>query len=337
MVWDDGPVQIADWLSERFPAAPAGPVDAATSGSDARSAVPVEELDEVRADLEHAAADTLATLRDHLDPTSLPLRLHKGRLADLERCERSAVARAEVVERASGWAVLRGTALDHYVAHQLVAGRVREPVADLRSMLDAAADHETLDALDGMDEPSAHEVLAPLASAVADAWSGVDPAWMPRVQSGAALALAEGAMTCRGVLDVELGGPGTGRPGVLFELKSAEPSGGHPHEVYLYALLVSLRDRCAPSVAARWYPGGGPVALEVTVGMLHAASARLAAGLRRWAELQAGDTPVERPGGWCSWCPDRDGCPSSTAAGHDLGEHDPADHDPADHGGGADG
>ena len=312
-VWDDVAVQIADWLSERFPD---GDVGAAVG------AVPVDELDEVRADLEHAAAEALAAVGADLDPSAVPLRLHKGRLADLERCERSAVARSTNVDRASGPAVLGGTALDHYVAHQLVAGRVREPVSDLRSMLEATGDHDTLDALDGLDEAIARSTLAPLAGAVADAWSGVGPAWMPRVQTGAALTLAGGAFTCRGVLDVELGGPGTGRPGVLFEVKSAEQTSAHPHEVYLYALLVSLRDRCAPAVVARWYPGGDPVALEVTVGVLHAASARLAAGLRRWAELQAGDTPAERAGGWCSWCPDRGGCPSSAAAELVGADHD---------------
>jgi hypothetical protein len=89
----------------------------------------------------------------------------------------------------------------------------------------------------------------------------------------------------------------------------------HPHEVYLYALLVALRDRAVPAVVARWYPGADPVGLPVTLGVLEAAAARLAAGTRQWAELLSGAVPDERAGGWCGWCPDRAECPSASVDG----------------------
>jgi hypothetical protein len=274
-------------------------------------AVSSDELEELRQDLEHAAQLALASAGAHLRAEHLPLRLPKGRLADLERCERTAVARSRSDDApALGAAALRGTALDHFVAHQLVAGRVREPVADLVSMLEAWGDWDSLAALDELGE-QAGATLAPLAAAVAEEWAGIDPAWAPRTQVRATLSLADGACSCAGVVDVELGGPGTGRPAVLIEVKSGGVAVAHPHEAYLYGLLVALRDRCAPAVVARWYPGADPVGLPVTLGVLEAAAARLRAGMQRWAELVTGDVPDERAGAWCAWCPDRAVCPSA--------------------------
>ena len=217
--------------------------------------------------------------------------------------------------QAPGAAALRGTALDQFVTHQLVAGRVREPLSDLTSMLTVSADQDSLDALREMGHETATELLDPLAASVATAWAGIDARWAPRSQSRASLLLAEGACNCSGVVDVELGGAGTGLPGVVIEVKSGSVASAHPHEVYLYALLVALRDRAAPAVVARWYPGADPVGLPVTLGVLEAAAARLAAGTRQWAELLAGSVPDERAGGWCGWCPDREVCPSASVDG----------------------
>jgi hypothetical protein len=287
---------VSDWLE---------------SLSDERLVAP-DEIAALRHDLELAASDALAAVGTDLDGDQRPLRLPKGRLADLARCERSALARHRLPEQGPpGDAALLGSALDLFVAHQLVVGRVREPLADLVAMLDAAADHDALDAVAQVDASRLESELAPLATAVAAGWSGIDPGWAPRTQSRATAVLAGGDVVCAGVLDVELGGPGTGRPGAVVEVKSGEPSSTHPHEVYLYALLVSLRDRAAPAVVARWHPGGDPAALTVTLGVLEAAAARLIQGIRTWAALLSGAVPDERPGGWCAWCPDRPRCPSA--------------------------
>lgn len=274
--------------------------------------VAADEIAALRQDLEDVAAEVLAAVGPELDSDRRPLRLPKGRLADLARCERSAVARHRAPEVGPpGEAALLGSALDLFVAHQLVVGRVREPLADLVAMLEAAADHDALDAVAQLDAGRLEAELAPLAAAVAADWSGIGADWAPRTQSRATAVLAGGDVLCAGVLDVELGGAHTGRPGVVVEVKSGEPSPGHPHEVYLYALLVALRDRSAPAVVARWHPGGDPAALTVTLGVLEAAAARLAQGIRTWAELMSGGVPDERPGGWCTWCPDRLPCPSA--------------------------
>ncbi|MFM7061991.1 MAG: hypothetical protein ACKO04_00650 [Actinomycetes bacterium] len=268
----------------------------------------VELLDEVRADLE-ATARWCAS---ELPPDAVPLRLPKSRLADLGRCERLALARFErpALDDEMTGARFRGMALDRLVVHQLVAGRLLDPLAELRGALAAEGEWAALDHLDAMDDVEAQAVLWPLVGAVTDAWSAIDPSWVPRTQAPAMLSLADGAVVCSGVLDVELGGPVADRPGAVVEVKSGRPSAAHADEVYLYALVVALRDRTPPSQVARWYPGGGPVGLPVTSAVLETAARRLGDGIEQWASLRAGRPAQERPGWWCRFCPDAADCPS---------------------------
>lgn len=276
------------------------------------------ELTALRHDLEESAAMSLRAVQHHLPPDLFPIRMPKSRLAHLQQCQRSALAHFDDPARdLTGVATLRGTALDHFVAHQLVAGRVREPVADLGSMLSAVADRDSLAALEGLGPHEAAELLDPLAASVADSWTGIDPAWVPRVESRASVVLADRRCVCSGVIDVEFGGATTDRPSVLVEVKSGRAAAAHQDEIYLYALLVALRDGVAPGVVARWYPGADPTGLTVTLGVLEAAARRLSDGVRRWLELLAGDTPTESPGAWCTWCPDRSACPSAATGADD--------------------
>lgn len=305
-VWEDVAMSIESWL-RTVPDEPS---------------VAAEELQALHQQLTESVAASWRAVEGHIDPDLVPVRLPKTRLAELEQCERLACARLSgSAGAAAGTAVLRGTALDQFVAHQLVAGRVREPAADLASMLAAAGDLASLELLEGLPEHIAKELLDPLTAAVADSWSGIDASWAPRVQSSASVVLAERRCITSGLVDVELGGPATTRPTVLVELKSGRPAATHQYEVYLYALLVALRDGRAPVAAARWYPGGEPASVSVTTGVLDAAVARLAAGFERLLVLLAGTTPAERPGPWCSWCPDAAECPSA-AAGHAGGDDD---------------
>jgi hypothetical protein len=301
-VWDDVAMSVDAWLQT----APVG------------APIPDDELTALRHDLEDSVASSLRAVHDHLHPDLFPIRMPKSRLAHLQRCPRSALAHFDEPDRdLTGVAALRGTALDHFVAHQLVAGRVREPVADLASMLIAAGDHASLEVLRALDPVEAAELLDPLAAAVAESWAGIDPSWAPRVQSRASVVLAERRCICSGDVDVELGGPTTSRPGVLVEVKSGRAAATHQDEVYLYALLVALRDGVAPGLAARWYPGAPPSGLPVTLGVLEAAFGRLEDSVRHWLGLLAGDTPRESPGAWCSWCPDRSVCPSAATGADD--------------------
>ena len=59
--------------------------------------------------------------------------------------------------------------------------------------------------------------------------------------------LAGGAVTVTGRLDVLLGGPPTGRPGVVVEVKGGRWYDGMRADGHLYALLVALRDGVVPA------------------------------------------------------------------------------------------
>src|SRR5690606_41910265 len=104
-------------------------------------------------ELEAVAARAVALL-DEAGPRDGPagapsLRLPKARLAALGRCERSAVALADGEDGgAVSTAVLLGVAHDRFVIHQLHAGRVREPLEDLRAMLLADGGSERRDPRD---------------------------------------------------------------------------------------------------------------------------------------------------------------------------------------------
>lgn len=275
-----------------------------------------EALESIREELESAAARAAELVEGHGVADGPPLRLPKRRVAALGACERHAVAvaAAEAAGRGSFAAgssigMLAGRALDVFVGHEIAVGPVADPLEDLLSWLDACGE---LDVRDEVIAAGADLQLAPLAAA-ARSWSGLDPMWWPRTQAAAALHLAGGRVRCEGRTDVELGGPLTGVPSVVVEVKLGRPTHGHLAEVTHYALLVALRDRTVPAAVARWYPGGALATMPVTLDVLHAAARRLSDAIGAWAELQVGRPPAERAGPVCRWCPDADRCPSFEA------------------------
>lgn len=297
-------------------------LDEHTAGSS--PVVDADLLGELRHRLESAATAAVELLDRRGAGGPSPLRISKGRLADRERCERFALARGagdgSPVELHRG--VLGGLALDRYVAHQLHAGPVADPVEDLRSMLDAEGEWEVLAHLDALERDEALHELGPLAVA-SGAWAGVGPAWWPRTQSTATVVLAGGRVVAAGRVDVELGGPPSDRPGVVVEVKSGALSDSHRAETHHYALLVALRDRRAPLAAVRWYPGAEPAVVDVTAGVLESAARRLADGTVAWAELLAGREPAVLAGPWCRWCPEADRCPQAAESPEAPGGPDP--------------
>ena len=265
------------------------------------------DLDEVRAALEEAADRAVQLVDGHEAEHVLPLRLPKSRVVALAECERLAVARhGTPTEGAPSVPVLRGLALDAFVLHELHEGPVADPREDLRSMLLAQDEPGLAQQVDAAGDDLD---LAPLAAAARD-WSGLDPAWWPRSQSAAALHLSGGRVRCDSRVDVELGGPLTGRPGVVVEVKVGRPHRNHLAEVGHYALLVALRDGIAPAVVARWYPGSVLAQLPVTADVIRSGARRLTAAIGAWAELQVGRRPRESAGPGCGWCPVADVCPT---------------------------
>jgi hypothetical protein len=290
--------------------------------ADVPAPVDPEELAEVRVDLEAAATRAAALVDGHEADGVLPLRLPKGRVVSLAECERCALATSRAVDGdvdQMSPRQLLGRALDVYVEHEVVEGPIADPLEDLLSWLAARGE---LDVRDQVVAAADDLQLAPLAAA-ARAWSGLDAAWWPRTQASAAVHLADGAVRCEGRTDVELGGPLSGRPSVVVEVKLGRPHHGHLAEATHYALLVALRDGTAPVAVARWYPGGSLAAMDVTADVLHSAARRLCDAIGTWAELQVGRTPVERAGPSCAWCPDAGCCPSFQDRPDPFGEDGP--------------
>lgn len=299
-ICDHGEVSVGEWLES---------VERGSSGS----VVEASALDELRGDLSAGIAADLGRLgTDHAGPVRVP----KGRVIALQACERKALADSRPsAERQVSAPMLRGVALDRFIAHQLLGGRVLEPVEAMRSILAADGGDEWLSMLDALDDDQSAAMLDPLATVVAEDWGDVAARWLPRTQSPASVLFAGAEQSPLGVtsgsVDVELGGRLVGLPGVLVEVKSSSAVSSHATETYLYALMVAMRDHEAPAVVARWYPRSSVAATPVTIGVLESAAAGLGDAYRRWVDLLLGRSPEERPGTHCRWCPDSDVCPSA--------------------------
>jgi len=282
----------------------------ATASADA-----VAEVAEARRVLGVAAAEVGARLAGTV-PAALPLSVTKGRAGAMTTCEGQAVARWRSVTT-DDWAVLRGRALDAFVAHTVFGGPVADPVADAASVWEAQgnlADAETMRALPPDGERAAD--LAELAAAAGRL--RIDPSWVPRVEvrvgttfgAGADAGAGAGALRLAGRIDLLLGGPGTGRPAVAVEVKSGHSHSSHLAEAYHYALLCALRHGAPPAGIAVWYPDGTLVPLRVEGAVLTSAhrAADVAVAL---AELWEGRPPRLRSGPHCGWCPAAAGCPAA--------------------------
>lgn len=299
----------------------------------------VAELEVLDPGLAVSATGTLPGLRDRLEQRASAaaalldgheegavLRVPKSRLADLQQCERLAVARhARPDAGPPGPAALRGVALDRFVLLEVAQGPIVDPVEELLSVLDVQGELETCDQVVAAAsvDPGFVDDLA----AAAAPWRGIPRTWWPRLQSPAVAQLAEGRVVCSGRLDVELGGVLTDHPGVIVEVKSGSPRPAHIEEVALYALLVGWRDGIAPSLVVRWYPDEPAACMPVDAGLLASAAARLGDAIEQWAQLSVGRSPGEVPGPWCRWCPDAAACPSAagTSGSTPGGDADPGD------------
>ncbi len=120
--------------------------------------------------------------------------------------------------------------------------------------------------------------------------------------------LAGGAVTVTGRLDVLLGGPPTGRPGVVVEVKGGRWYDGMRADGHLYALLVALRDGVVPAAVVTVVADGTTHVEAIRPALVRHAAERLELALRAAAPLAAGEPPEARPGSHCAHCPARLGC-----------------------------
>jgi hypothetical protein len=146
----------------------------------------------------------------------------------------------------------------------------------------------------------------------------VPPEWWPRVEEHARVRLAGGAVTVTGRLDILLGGPPTGRPGVVVEIKGGRWYDGMRADAHLYALLVGLRDGEAPARVVTLVADGTTQDEPIRPTLVRHAAERVELALRTAARLAAGEVAEARPGSHCGHCPVRADCAAGRAWASDT-------------------
>lgn len=293
--------------------------------------VPAAELDELRVELDRAATVLVADL----PPEARPLRLPKDRVASVLDCERFTLA-VLGAELALSEPLVMGTLVDRLVARHVFPGTALGPTATsgeadvldevLAALVVSGAD-EVVAWIDACPVPERQRLargLGEVATALTEGWGPVEPRWWPRVQVPAEVWLAGDAVVASTRFDLLLGGPLTGRAGVLVEVKSGPARPSHRSDLHWYALIAALRHRWAPDVVATWSAADDTLRPEpVNDGMLEAAARRGLAALGRLADLAGGREPTETAGARCGWCPDADRCSTGQAALRLAGSDDP--------------
>lgn len=276
----------------------------------------------IRDGLEAAAADLVAALQGAGGDPLGGLTLSKRTLDLFGRCPGRALAHMCGEDPpATGWPVVRGRVLDALVAFRVMRGRPGDPVADAAAVLEVSDDRASAAELAGELDPHRREELDALAAATSDL--EIDPAWLPRVEVSTSVRLADGMVNLPGRIDLLLGGPGTGLPAVVVEVKSAQPSvGRHAPELHHYSLLCLLRHRRAPAATALWYaPGGMTVDVRVE-GAAEAAACRVEDVLGALAGIVAGADPVLRRGPQCATCPRAPACAADAEPDAEVGSEE---------------
>jgi hypothetical protein len=273
-----------------------------------------EVLDEARLIVEHAVASAGAGCWTGDEP----LRLAKASIARLLQCPRRALADPDLADTGD---------ITNIVLGQLVDGGAKLATLGPAHPPDVAA---AADYLDAVGEPRVREHLLDLGPGAADdlladaaarldplvaAWPAIEGAWWPRVEEPVRVRLGTaGAVVVSGKLDILLGGPPTGRPGLVVELKGGRWHDSVRQDGHLYGLLVGLRDGVAPAAVLSIAAADGATQLEPIRPevLLHAAE-RVAAAVEVAARLAGGEPAAAHPGSYCGFCPLRSACPEGTA------------------------
>jgi hypothetical protein len=255
------------------------------------------------AELRHELDDRCSTART-LDPSLLPIRLPKQRVADVLACE------------GFGRDGLQSTNSD-----RLILGRIADmllgcwvgghaAVCDTDTIVSLLTAHNDAHALTWWEAApaSARARVVTNAVAVVEGFVGVlgsiSPTWSPRPQTRAAAGFAGGAVICSAAFDLELGSSVSAR--AIIDVKTGTSSGGaaeHADELYFYALLAALRDGRAPDFVATWYTADRTLdPRPVSLGVLQSAAMRTGLAVERIVELAQGRDARLSPGWRCNWC-----------------------------------
>jgi hypothetical protein len=271
-------------------------------------------LDDLRARLDAAAADA-ARVGGWRDDD--PLRLAKASVTWLLACPRRAVAGDDAAAGGAGGEDLAAGLVVDAASKLAVLVPHRPPTVEAAlGFLAAGGEDRAAGHLDTLDEAARRAFVADLRARVdrlAAAWPEIDPAWWPRVEEPVRARLGDGGVVVSGRIDVLLGGPPTGRPAVLIEVKAGRWYDGMRADGHLYALLVALRDGAAPAAAVTLVADGTTQVEPIRPALLAHAAERVEEAMAVAARLAAGEPPAARPGPGCPHCPARADCPPGLA------------------------
>jgi hypothetical protein len=280
---------------------------------------------DLRDRLRTALSEALADLAGELDPDD-PLTVNKHDLATVHGCELRYLTERD---RPFEWSppLARGT-----VAHKAIELSLHERGRPVPLVLvDEALDRlERSDAslagwLATCSEAERAEVRALANERVAGFLECFPPlrrTWMPVTESRLRVELLDGRVSIAGRSDLTLGrAEGTTAGKVIIDFKTGATSTTHVDDLRLYALVEALRTGVPPRLTASLYLDSGTIHTEViTEGVLDAAVARTADGIRKVHELDVGTrAPEARASRRCRWCPALATCATGRAF---LGELD---------------
>lgn len=257
-----------------------------------------------------------------------PIRISKGSLSDLERCEGlfDARLRREGPPFAHSEQTAAG-ALFHKAIEVDVGSGQR---FDVRMLAERAAGRLTGDDAsfarhwDELDELDRFALLAEATRRI-DRFRasfpslGAGGAALPVPELKLSADLAGGRVILSGKVDLVLLRPDAGAPRnparLAVDLKTGMPRAEHAEDMRFYALLIALRYGAPPyRVATLFLESGEWQAEDVTGETLGRAVDRVLAAARAALELQRGSEPSLRPGPWCGWCPRAASCPAADPA-----------------------
>lgn len=265
-------------------------------------------------------ADLLAFLEDEVAPLAPlldgdPLWVSKHALASVHGCE--ALHVATVGEFAWSVANVRGS-----VAHKAIELSVfwrgePQPGVLASEALERVADGDAGASrfLQGLGEADRAQLLGEVNALVAtflECFPPLKPEWRPVAESRSRVGLLDGLVVLSGKVDLTLGAAlGQEARKVIVDLKSGAAAVVHRDDLRFYALVETLKLGVPPRKLASYYLDAGRAQPEdVTVDLLHAAARRTADGIRKLAELRAGQRPpAVRAGPSCRWCPLHATCP----------------------------
>ena len=274
-----------------------------------------EALDEARLILEHAVAAAAGgapwTCED-------PLRLAKASIARLLECPRRALADPDLADTGDVTAIVLGQLVDAGAKLATLGPATPPDVAAAADYLDAIDEPRVRQHLADLGPDAAAELLAEAAARLdplVATWPAIDPGWWPRVEEPVRLRLGDGGtVVVSGKLDILLGGPPTGRPGLVVELKGGQWHDSVRQDGHLYGLLVGLRDGIAPAAVLSVAAADGATQLEpIRAEVLVHAAERVATAVEVAARLAAGEPAEARPGSQCTFCPLRPACAEGAA------------------------